>query len=258
MNIQQHLLLNLMEVVDQLLSSVATAESPAKSSRPLPPLHCSPRAWMSLPSVMPTPTVALATEKLGATGGISFTASHNPMQWNRMKFFAPTGLFLDAEQNQEFWTIALNNEAKFAEWQKIGKHTADDSWLRKHIDMILSHKYVDLETIRKKKFKVVVDAVNAAQLGAGKTALKSWLQNANAVYMGYMLSAQLAALKLNVLHGVSGSALVYAPGCGNTGVDNNFIMIAAPVFTVYVGFQGVCICCYDGNECSIVSRSRAA
>ena len=112
--------------------------------------------------VMPTPTVALATEKLGATGGISLTASHNPMQWNGMKFFAPTGLFLNAEQNQELWTIALNNEAKFASWQKIGKHTQDDSWLRKHIDMVLSHTYLNLETIRKRKFKVVVDAVNAA------------------------------------------------------------------------------------------------
>ena len=49
--------------------------------------------------VVPTPTVALAVEKLGATGGISFTASHNPMQWNGLKFFAASGLFLDAEEN---------------------------------------------------------------------------------------------------------------------------------------------------------------
>jgi phosphomannomutase len=112
--------------------------------------------------VVPTPTVALATEKLGATGGVSFTASHNPMQWNGLKFFASSGLFLDAEENNEVWKIADNNEAKFASWQNIGKHTPDDSWVRKHIDAVLSHEYLDVEKIRRRKFKVVLDAVNAA------------------------------------------------------------------------------------------------
>ena len=57
-------------------------------------------------------------------------------------------------------------------------------------------------------------------------AFRTWLLSATATNMAYMLSAQLAAMKLNVEAGfVSGSALVYAPGCGNTGVGNNFISI---------------------------------
>lgn len=112
--------------------------------------------------VVPTPTVALATEKLGAAGGISFTASHNPMQWNGLKFFAPSGLFLDAKENREVWDIADNKRATFASWQHIGKHSPDDSWIRKHIDAVLSHRYLDVEKIRQRKFKVVLDAVNAA------------------------------------------------------------------------------------------------
>lgn len=112
--------------------------------------------------VVPTPTVALAVETLGATGGISFTASHNPMQWNGLKFFAASGLFLDAEENKQVWNIADNDEAKFASWQHIGKHTPDDSWVRKHIDAVLSHNYINVETIRRRNFKVVLDAVNAA------------------------------------------------------------------------------------------------
>ena len=75
--------------------------------------------------VVPTPTVALAVERLGATGGISFTASHNPMQWNGLKFFASSGLFLDAEENKEGWKIADRCEATYASWQRIGKTTPD-------------------------------------------------------------------------------------------------------------------------------------
>ncbi len=112
--------------------------------------------------VVPTPTVALAVERLHATGGISFTASHNPMQWNGLKFFASSGLFLDAQENTEVWRIAERGEATFASWQTIGNHIADDSWIRRHVDEVLSHRYLSVEKIRKRKFKVVVDAVNAA------------------------------------------------------------------------------------------------
>lgn len=112
--------------------------------------------------IVPTPTVALAVEKLGATGGISFTASHNPMQWNGMKFFASTGLFLDADENNEVWRIAENKEATFASWQQIGTHTPDDSWIRKHIDAVLALPYLNLDAIRKRKLRVVLDAVNSA------------------------------------------------------------------------------------------------
>ncbi len=63
-------------------------------------------------------------------------------------------------------------------------------------------------------------------LAANKTALNTFLLGANATNMANMLSAQLAAMKLNVLHSkVSGGAIVYAPGCGNLGMNNQFITI---------------------------------
>ncbi|MBI1756477.1 MAG: hypothetical protein HYR64_05160 [Fimbriimonas ginsengisoli] len=60
------------------------------------------------------------------------------------------------------------------------------------------------------------------------TAFRTWLLNATATNMAYMLSAQLAAMEMNVFVGgnVSGSSVVYAPGCGNTGLGNNFITIS--------------------------------
>jgi phosphomannomutase len=112
--------------------------------------------------VCPTPTVALAVEQLGAAGGISITASHNPMPWNGLKFFAPTGLFLDADENREVWKIADNKQAQFARWEEIGTHTADNSWIRKHVEAVLALPYLDIAQVRKRKLKVVLDAVNAA------------------------------------------------------------------------------------------------
>ncbi|HLX11986.1 MAG TPA: phosphoglucosamine mutase [Bacteroidota bacterium] len=112
--------------------------------------------------IVPTPTVQIAVEKLRAAGGISITASHNPMEWNGLKFIAPTGLFLNAEENRRFWTIADNGSPKYSVWDKVGKHTPDDSFIDMHIDLVLSLPYINAEQIRKRKFKVVLDCINAA------------------------------------------------------------------------------------------------
>ena len=112
--------------------------------------------------ICPTPTVQLAVEKGAAAGGISVTASHNPMQWNGMKFMAPTGMFLNAAENSILWDIVDAGVASYAPWNAIGTHIADDSWIQKHLDMVLSLGYLDVEKIRKRKLRVVLDCVNAA------------------------------------------------------------------------------------------------
>ena len=111
--------------------------------------------------ICPTPTVQLAVEKTGAAGGIAVTASHNPMEWNGLKFMASTGMFLDAEENREFWSLA-DHPGTYAPWNALGSHTADDSWLRKHIDAVLALPCIDKNSLRKRKFRVVLDCVNAA------------------------------------------------------------------------------------------------
>jgi phosphomannomutase len=111
--------------------------------------------------ICPTPTVALAVEKLKAAGGISITASHNPMMWNGLKFFSPTGLFLDADENMKFWHLA-EHPAKYVPWDKQGTYTLDEKFLDEHIRQVLSLSYIDAGKIRARKFKVVLDCVNAA------------------------------------------------------------------------------------------------
>jgi phosphomannomutase len=112
--------------------------------------------------ICPTPTVALGVEKSNAAGGIAITASHNPMQWNGMKFFAPGGMFLNGDENKRFWQIADRGNFSFVPWNKQGKHSTDATRIDSHIQLVLSLPYIHPDKIRKKGLKVVLDCVNAA------------------------------------------------------------------------------------------------
>ncbi len=112
--------------------------------------------------VCPTPTVQLAVQLKKAAGGICITASHNPMEWNGLKFISPTGLFLDAEESHAFWNIADRQPRSYVPWNKQGTHSADPALVDEHIKNVLSLSYLDIDQIREKHFRVVVDCVNAA------------------------------------------------------------------------------------------------
>jgi len=112
--------------------------------------------------ICPTPTVALAVEKKKAAGGIAVTASHNPVQWNGLKFIAANGMFLDERENKKFWQIADRGGFAYTSWNKQGKQTADTSCIEDHINAVLSLSYLHPEKIRQRKLKVVIDCNNAA------------------------------------------------------------------------------------------------
>ncbi len=112
--------------------------------------------------ICPTPTVALAVEKSDAVGGIAVTASHNPMQWNGMKFFNSMGLFLDTNETKDFLEVVKEQKLGYAGWDKIGTHQSDEAWIQKHIDTVLQLDCIDVEKIKSRKFKVVLDCINSA------------------------------------------------------------------------------------------------
>ncbi len=109
--------------------------------------------------IVPTPTVQVMVEKLGAAGGIVISASHNPIEWNAFKLIDRSGLFLNASQVKKFFAM-MENEKKYVRWNRIGKiienRDADDI----HIGLVL--KTINRNSIRKRKFKVVLDSVNGA------------------------------------------------------------------------------------------------
>jgi len=112
--------------------------------------------------IAPTPTVQIATEDMKCAGGISITASHNPQIWNGLKFLNPDGTFLDEKQVREFLKIASEGKFTYAEIKDLKPARNDFSWLDRHIDKVLKLRIINVGKIKKRKFKVVVDAVNSS------------------------------------------------------------------------------------------------
>lgn len=111
--------------------------------------------------IVPTPTTLLAVKNLNAAGGLCLTASHNPPEWNALKLIGANGMFLFPEVAEEFIS-GMRREPVWSDWRHIGYLTSDNTAVQTHIDKILSLPYLDLEAIRKRNFKVVIDSVNGA------------------------------------------------------------------------------------------------
>jgi len=109
-----------------------------------------------------TPTVEIAVPLEKAGGGIILTASHNPAQWNALKLLNEKGEFISAADGAEVLKIAEEERFDFAPVEKLGKYSLNNEYIKKHIDLILKHKLVDVKAITNAKFKIAVDAVNSS------------------------------------------------------------------------------------------------
>lgn len=108
-----------------------------------------------------TPTTELAVRMTGADGGIIITASHNPRQWNALKLLNHEGEFLTAADGAEVLAIAEQEDFCYAEVDRLGSYTKDDTFNRRHIEAVLGLQLVDREAIRKAGLRVCVDPVNS-------------------------------------------------------------------------------------------------
>lgn len=108
-----------------------------------------------------TPTVAMAVPLEKASGGIIVTASHNPVQWNALKLLNEKGEFISAKDSEEVLQLAEQEKFEFAPVAKLGKYEQNDTYIQKHIDLILALPLVDVEAIRSKGYSIVLDAVNS-------------------------------------------------------------------------------------------------
>ncbi len=108
-----------------------------------------------------TPTTELAVTMEEACGGIILTASHNPKQWNALKLLNEKGEFLNADEGNEVLRYAETEEFVYAGVDSLGSYHEDHTYNQKHIDRVLALKLVDVEAIRKARFKVAIDCVNS-------------------------------------------------------------------------------------------------
>ncbi|MDQ3289763.1 MAG: phosphoglucosamine mutase [Bacteroidota bacterium] len=109
-----------------------------------------------------TPTVEMAVPAKKAGGGIILTASHNPKQWNALKLLNDKGEFISDTEGKLVLQLAEKEAFEFAPVTKLGKYIQSDNALRKHIKAIVELPLVDVEAIKAKNFRVVVDAVNSS------------------------------------------------------------------------------------------------
>lgn len=109
-----------------------------------------------------TPTVEIAVPLEQADGGIILTASHNPKQWNALKLLNHKGEFLSGKEGEQILEIAENESFNFSEVDDLGEVVVNDAYMDIHIYEVLNMALVDVEAVKKRKFKVVVDAVNSS------------------------------------------------------------------------------------------------
>ncbi len=119
--------------------------------------------------LVPTPTVQLAVEHHAAGGGIAITASHNPIEWNALKFIGPDGIFLDGGDGARGQEVVGEDGGGGG---RAGKVTTDEGAVERHLDAVLKLPAVDVERIRKQKFTVALDAVR----GAGGPVMRALLE----------------------------------------------------------------------------------
>lgn len=108
-----------------------------------------------------TPTCQLAVEYHHAAGGLMISASHNPIEWNALKFIGPTGLFLENSEGVAMRAL-VDAGIPRATWESLGGLEQDDRAIDRHIERVLAIPYLDVEGIRRRKFHVALDCVRGA------------------------------------------------------------------------------------------------
>lgn len=122
------------------------------------------------PSTTPTVEMAVPAEKAGA--GIVITASHNPENWNALKFLNHKGEFISQADGQALLRLLKEGNIDYAAVGGLGSYHKADGYIEYHIEKILALPYVDAAAVRRQGYKVVVDCINST----GALALPPLLQ----------------------------------------------------------------------------------
>jgi len=108
-----------------------------------------------------TPTVEIAVPLEKAQGGIIVTASHNPKEWNALKFLNNQGEFISAQDGEDILELIDGGLISYAKVDELGTYSTDESYIDKHIDLILALDSIKIEQIKSKNYHVIVDCINS-------------------------------------------------------------------------------------------------
>ena len=121
--------------------------------------------------IVPTPTVQFMVERSEAAGGIIITASHNPIEWNGIKFVRSDGTFFHPNDCDHLFEL-FDKDKALNDVKSPGMVFPDQNSILKHAINTIELSCIDFKAIKKRQFKVVIDAVN----GAGSEALPLLLE----------------------------------------------------------------------------------
>ena len=133
-------------------------------------LNCLGREVIEI-GIVPTPTVLFCVKEKGYAGGIVITASHNPIEWNALKLVNSKGKFLSPAEFAKLSELVEQGKFDYAVWDKLGKSEKMHDMALLHLEKVLN--FVDVEKIKAKNFKVVIDTVNGAGGPIGAKLLNS-------------------------------------------------------------------------------------
>ena len=108
-----------------------------------------------------TPTVEVMVPELNADGGIIFTASHNPKEWNALKLLNDKGEFINAQEGADVLELADKEAFDYIDVDHLGSYSENKDGIQVHVDKVLELPEVFPGIVREKRYKIVVDAVNS-------------------------------------------------------------------------------------------------
>ena len=177
----------------------------------------------------PTPTIQLAVEEAHAAGGLAITASHNPIEWNALKFIGPSGLFLDAEEGSAMRAM-VESDIAYATWDQLGAVTQDTEAIARHINRVLALPFIQVDRIRQRAFRIALDCAR----GAGGAIIPALLERLGCSVTGIHLetdgkfprppepvAANLGELERLVLHSGADVGLATDPDVDRLALVSN-------------------------------------
>ena len=122
--------------------------------------------------IVPTPTIQFMVYNTEAVGGFIVTASHNPIEWNGLKFVREDSTFFHPNECEQLFDLVDRNK-ELQDAKDPGIIWPEQNAIQKHVIACVSLKCIDLNRIQRRHFKIVIDAVN----GAGAYALPAMLES---------------------------------------------------------------------------------
>ncbi len=110
--------------------------------------------------IAPTPTVQYVVKETKADGGVVITASHNPIEWNALKFYRKGGILVDKKEGEKILQIYKRQEFKYIKWRDYKKLKEQPELVELHLNQVI--KSVNVKKIKKMKFNIGVDSCNAS------------------------------------------------------------------------------------------------